>query len=220
MNRINKIKRIKQIIYDFKLTRINIIFFVLKNLKFMLYCKNIIVHNKTNIRGIKNIDTSNGRLTIGMGYIGFLNKNDKAFLNINGKLIIKGKVQLANGVRLDIAKGSICILDNCRISSFTKLIIQHSLEIGKGTIISWDCELLDEDFHKLIINGNSFNLKDRGIKIGEHVWIGSDSRIYKGVKIGNNSVISAGSRVFQKIPKNSLVMGNPAKVIFKNVNWE
>lgn len=51
------------------------------------------------------------------------------------------------------------------------------------------------------------------IIIGNNVWIGGNAIILGGVTIGDNSVIGAGSVVNRDIPANSLVVGNPAKVI-------
>lgn len=51
------------------------------------------------------------------------------------------------------------------------------------------------------------------IVIGNNVMIGADSIIMYGVNIGNNVIIAAGSVVVKDIPDNSIVGGNPAKVI-------
>ncbi|MDY7394418.1 DapH/DapD/GlmU-related protein [Aureibaculum sp. 2210JD6-5] len=51
------------------------------------------------------------------------------------------------------------------------------------------------------------------IIIGNNVFIGSNSVILPGVSIGDNVVIGAGSIVAKNIPKNSIALGNPCKVI-------
>ena len=51
------------------------------------------------------------------------------------------------------------------------------------------------------------------IEIGDNVWIGGSVVVLPGVKIGSNSVIGAGSVVVKDIPKNSVAVGNPCKVI-------
>ena len=52
------------------------------------------------------------------------------------------------------------------------------------------------------------------------MWIGTNSIILKGVIIGDNSIIAAGSIVTKNVPENSLVAGNPAKIIKQNIKWE
>jgi maltose O-acetyltransferase len=51
------------------------------------------------------------------------------------------------------------------------------------------------------------------VNIGNNVFVGAGSIILPGVTIGNDVVIGAGSVVSKSIPANSLVVGNPARVI-------
>lgn len=47
------------------------------------------------------------------------------------------------------------------------------------------------------------------------VWIGTGSVIVGNVKIGSNVLIAPNSFVNMNVPNNSLVIGNPAKIISK-----
>lgn len=51
------------------------------------------------------------------------------------------------------------------------------------------------------------------IEVMDNVFIGLGAVIMPGVKIGPNAVIAAGSIVTKDVPPNSIVGGNPAKVI-------
>ncbi len=51
------------------------------------------------------------------------------------------------------------------------------------------------------------------ITIGDNCFIGMHSIIMPGVSVGDNSIVGAGSVVTHDVPPNSVVAGNPAKVI-------
>ena len=51
------------------------------------------------------------------------------------------------------------------------------------------------------------------VVIGDYVYIGSNALIMPGVTIGNNVLVAAGSVVTKSIPSNSVVAGNPARII-------
>jgi acetyltransferase-like isoleucine patch superfamily enzyme len=51
------------------------------------------------------------------------------------------------------------------------------------------------------------------IAIERNVWIGAGATIIGGVTVGENSVVAAGSVVTRNVAPNTLVGGNPAKVI-------
>jgi serine acetyltransferase len=49
--------------------------------------------------------------------------------------------------------------------------------------------------------------------IGDNAYIGAGSTILGDIKIGNNVTIGAKSIVLKDIPDNSVIAGNPAKII-------
>lgn len=199
---------------------INIPLFVFKSLVYNLQRKRIFAYNNTVIKGLKNIQV-NGKLNIGTIAYGFVDPKDRVLLNIKGSLVINGDVSIAKGCRFDIGEKATCILnDGCFLSPDTKLIVMKKLVIGKGTAISWNCELLDTDFHTIQYQGKK--QKDDEIIIGDNVWLGSHVRLLKGAKIGHGSVVASGSLVTDDFSAKEKVLlaGSPAKIIKENVSWE
>lgn len=57
------------------------------------------------------------------------------------------------------------------------------------------------------------------ITIGNNCFIGAGSTILPNVKIGNNCIVGAAAVVTKSVPDNSVVGGNPAKVICTVENY-
>jgi len=53
----------------------------------------------------------------------------------------------------------------------------------------------------------------RPIVIEDNVWIGGGAILLPGVRVGRNAVVGAGAVVTRSVPENSVVAGNPARVI-------
>jgi maltose O-acetyltransferase len=51
------------------------------------------------------------------------------------------------------------------------------------------------------------------IRIGNDVWIGGAAVVLPGVTIGDRSVVGAGAVVVRDVPPDTVVVGNPARVI-------
>lgn len=181
--------------------------------------KQLLVYPNTIISGIKNIAT-NGIVSIGIDYFGFVSKRDFTFLNIRGKLITYGEFSIGRGCRFDIGSDAICILHkNSYISPFTNFIIMHGISIGEACAISWNCQFLDEDFHSIEYPNKKTN-EEKKIVIADKVWIGCNVNIFKGTFIAKGCVIAANSVVRGIFAEeNCLIAGNPAIVIKQNINW-
>ena len=127
-------------------------------------------------------------------------------LYVGGKSFFSGKIYLG---------------DNC---NFNGMCIQ-----GNGTVIIGDnfhsgieCMMVtqnhDYDTGDYIPYGTGFDYKT--IVIEDNVWLGSRALILKGVTVGKGSIVAAGAVVTKDVPPNSIVAGNPAKIIKQNINWK
>jgi maltose O-acetyltransferase len=53
----------------------------------------------------------------------------------------------------------------------------------------------------------------KAIVIEDNVWIGGSAILLPGVRVGRNAVVGAGAVVSRDVPANTVVAGNPARVI-------
>jgi maltose O-acetyltransferase len=51
------------------------------------------------------------------------------------------------------------------------------------------------------------------ITIGDDAWLGGGAIVLAGVVVGENAVVGAGAVVTKDVPPNTVVMGNPARVV-------
>ena len=51
------------------------------------------------------------------------------------------------------------------------------------------------------------------ITIGDNAWLGGGAIVLAGVIVGENAIVAAGAIVTRDVPPNTVVMGNPARVV-------
>lgn len=105
----------------------------------------------------------------------------------------------------------------------------NNVKIGKNVVIMPGCLMMSaggitiEDEAMIAANvqliSNNHDLDNRSIitcrpiRICSRAWIGAGSTILPGVTVGENSVVGAGSVVTHDIEPNTIVAGNPARLI-------
>ena len=87
------------------------------------------------------------------------------------------------------------------------IVIHHKCSFGKNVTI----------LQNVTLGGNINKKKGNQISpiIGDNVLLGAGAKILGPVYIGNNSMIGANAVVINDVPKNSVAVGIPAKVVKK-----
>ncbi len=115
--------------------------------------------------------------------------------------------------------------DNVGISGAT-IYARKGIYIGENTCIGGNCKILDNDFHPIEVEerlkllndqnaGDSDLVPSKEIHIGKNCFLGCNSIILKGTVLGDGCVVGAGAVVSGRFEDNSVIAGNPAKVIKK-----
>lgn len=121
--------------------------------------------------------------------------------------------------------------ENCYIASPIYMNIAENIHIGNHVSINpyFKCmsagNVYIEDYAQIAIGvsiiTNNHDFYDRplltvkDVYIKRNAWIGAGTIILPGVTIGENAIVGAGSVVTHNVEPNTVVAGNPAKVIKK-----
>ena len=184
-------------------------------------------NSKISIKGkiiLQSTQIHFAMIRIGFHKVPICNPNDKTILNItnNGVMIFNGTAHIGNGSKIHIFKNAqLTVGDNFAISASSQINCYNKIVFGRDIQFSWDCLTMDSDTHSIFDeNGNLMN-KSREIVVGDKVWIGCRATILKGAIIPSNTVIGACSLVSgRNYESNSIIVGNPAKLIKKISKWE
>lgn len=111
----------------------------------------------------------------------------------------------AHGLAIQIGR-NVFINQNCTLYDLAEV------RIGDEVMIGPNVSLLSAG-HPLPPSQRRSALVGKPIVIGNNVWIAAGATVIGGVTVGENSVIAAASVVTHNVPANTLVAGNPARVI-------
>lgn len=135
-----------------------------------------------------------------------------------------------------------CVVEKCgrRVNFEKGAIFTPYLTIGENSGIGINCELYGPIHigdnvmmgpevviytrnHCHVIS-DQFTFMEQGYEnykpviIGNNVWIGRRVMVMPGVQIGNNVVLAAGTVVAKNVPDNTIVGGNPARILKNRSN--
>lgn len=112
---------------------------------------------------------------------------------------VAGDIEIGKNVWISFA-----VSGGCYIQGINKIFIDDYTIFAPGVkIISANHDT--EGISNFVSSGP--------IVIGKQCWIGTNAVLLPGVKLGDNTIVGAGSIVNKSFPPNSLIGGNPAKLI-------
>ncbi|HEY0522035.1 MAG TPA: sugar O-acetyltransferase [Stellaceae bacterium] len=132
------------------------------------------------------------------------------FSELTGKKIDKSFILIppfytAGGDEIRVGR-NVFVNQNCTFYDLGGLDIADDVMIGPNVSIITTGHALEPSQRRAVTIG-------KPIVIERNVWIAAGATIIGGATVGENSVVAAGSVVTKDVPPNTLVGGNPARVI-------
>ena len=127
----------------------------------------------------------------------------------NQVLKIGKNTTIAGGICNLDENSQLLIEDDCMLDGYIKIFPSdgHSIIDISNTTKTNGCMMLNEIKTPILIQSNC--------------WIGAGTILLKNAQIPRGSIVGAGSVVTKKFTEeNSLLAGNPAKIIRRNVKWD
>ena len=179
---------------------------------FYRICRNITVRGKCKLGGLpvahqRVVLEGRGTISFGTG-VSFGWERSPRFESSYAYIDARNRQSL-----IAIGNGSVFSNDAALISEW------HGggagISIGRNCIVGVGFRCYDSDFHPLNAaeRNDGKKVKMKPVCIGDDVFIGENVTVLKGSEIGDRSVDGAGSVVCGKFPADSLIAGNPARLI-------
>lgn len=113
--------------------------------------------------------------------------------------------------------------DGCFIGHRCAIVVGRQVSIGNHCLIAGGVRISDFDGHPI----DPVKRRDgettpsecvRPVRVGDDVWLGHGAMVMKGVTIGDRSIVGARSVVTRSVPPDTIVAGNPARVVKPGVS--
>jgi len=120
------------------------------------------------------------------------------------------------GTFVEIQKGA-KIGKSCKISSHT--FICEGVTIGDRVFVGHNVTFINDAFPRATADDGKMQTEDDWICVPTFVKqgasIGSGATLLCGITVGENAIVGAGSVVTKDVPANTIVVGNPARILRK-----
>jgi acetyltransferase-like isoleucine patch superfamily enzyme len=118
-------------------------------------------------------------------------------------------IRLRDHLLLKVAKG--IVLEpgtSISLSARFRSARRGDITIGSETLVA---------FKTLFLTRDGLTGEVRPIRIGSRCFIGGCSVILAGVTVGDECIIGGGSVVFEDVPDRCIVVGNPARILRRDI---
>jgi acetyltransferase-like isoleucine patch superfamily enzyme len=145
------------------------------------------------------------------------------WIAIGSRTLVSAEVTLSVGMpgeTLDRSAAPVVTIgDRCSIGRGTAIVARRSIVIGDDVTIAPNVYITD---HNHTYGDVDVPIKDQyptsePVRIGDGTWIAAGATVLPGADIGRHVTVGAGAVVRGRVEDNSVVAGNPARVVRRHV---
>ena len=125
-------------------------------------------------------------------------------------------VQIGSFCKIKASDGPLEIGDSVHIGVGTVIsAFQGGITLGADTLVSPHCTIISNMYRhdRLDVPLREQGRDSKGVRIGRNCFLGAGTVVVDGTTIGDNVIVSPNSVVSGTIPANTILQGNPARVV-------
>lgn len=135
----------------------------------------------------------------------------------NATLHAKGFFSFGYGADVEIFRDAVLEVEDGGANFNLALICAKHIEMRGTVMIGRDVSIRDTNAHIIALDGYKVTAP---VVIENHTWLCSGCNINPGSKVGVGSIVGGMANLSGRVPAHCLAVGNPAKVVMKDIMWK
>ena len=141
----------------------------------------------------------------------------RLLLERNSTMTVSGNFVLGYGSDVEVFPNATLEVETGGANCFLTLICAEKITLKGTVMIGRNVSIRDTNAHVIALEGYKVTAP---VLIEDHSWLCSGCNINPGVHVGIGSIVGGMANVSCRVPAHSLVLGNPAKVVMKDIMWK
>lgn len=132
-------------------------------------------------------------------------------------LHVRGDFVIGYGSDVEVFPGAVLEVENGGANCNLTLICAKHVSLNGTVMIGRDVSIRDTNAHIIALDGYKVMAP---VVVENHTWLCSGCNVNPGSKVGGGSIVGGYANLTGRVPAHSLAVGNPAKVVMKDIMWK